>query len=221
MHKKQATIPRKFFSDLDIFTDGQYDKDKIEKIDIEKINFTYDNAVARMQQIDDDIKIIGTRSTWLLGLLTIIVLAFANLLFRNLNFLPEQDIGIIALLIKIVIVTIPFFCLTIIAIYTRRLIAPNFGIPAHNEPENLMTRETFQHDIKLIKILEIETLQDRINANVDRFSKLARIFNRLILFFFALGFYAFMFTYGWAIITWFPSDSEFINLLKNFFPFPK
>ncbi len=112
-----------------------------------------DPANARMQEMKDEIKTIGTRATWLLGILVITIFALANFLFQDLNeylimFSP-------AWWAKLVIAFFFIYYLTITAVYMRPLIVSNFKKP---------TYETNEEELK--KIL------NGLNSNLKALSSL-------------------------------------------------
>ena len=202
MPKKEITIPRSFYTDLDIFTaDGsKYDANKIKNIDENKINFSRENALAYMQEIDDDVRIINTRTTLLLSYLAAIVAALVIFLSRDLaseNIEYPLYISVLASILLCGYLGIIFFV-------GSKLISPSFGAYAHNEPKNLMVQGTFKHDIKLIKILETELLQDRIKFNANRLEKLTLHFRWSMFATFALLFFglvvAFVFAFNFDFI---------------------
>ena len=92
-----------------------------------------DPATARMQEIKDEIKVIGTRATWLLGILVITIFALANFLFQNSN--EYLIIFSSAWWAKLVIAFFFIYYLTITAVYMRPLIVSNFKKPTYETDE--------------------------------------------------------------------------------------
>ena len=107
-----------------------------------------DPAIIRMQEIRDEIKIIGTRSTWLLGLLVVIVLALAG--FALKDFGTEQVAFILAMKTTATILLLIYS--GAIVTYTPKLIAPNFGKPMHGttEPSDVILDKLNGHFNSLI-----------------------------------------------------------------------
>ncbi len=164
---RKKFVLKRFKTDLDIYkANGDYDKQKIKNIDIEKVNFTYGNAVAYMQEIDDDVKIINTRATLLLGYLAAIIAALVVVVFGG------QDHSITPYIKNSAAILLGVYLVNIFIIAVN-LISPSFGARVNNEPESLMTQDIFQYDMKLIKIIATEVLQNRIKYNTNRLEELA------------------------------------------------
>ena len=60
--------------------------------DKEQIKFNYDHSVYLLGEIKSDMKIINTRSIWLLGILALITLGLADFLFRDFG-TPTNIVG--------------------------------------------------------------------------------------------------------------------------------
>ena len=107
----------------------------------------------RMQKIDDNIKSIYTRATWLLGILVVVVLALASFLLENIN--EPLELYSPAWVIRAVAVFLFIYYLTIIAIYTRTLIVPNFKKPTYktNETELQEILDGLTSDLKALASL--------------------------------------------------------------------
>ncbi len=85
-----------------------------------------------MKELKDDIKSIYTRSTWLLGILIVVILALASFLFLP----PEIQIQKYTAA-KIGITYLFAYYLAIVSVYMRIMIIPNFKKPDYklNEKE--------------------------------------------------------------------------------------
>ncbi len=159
--------PESFKADLDIYkSNGDYDKSKIAKIAVEKINFIYENAITLMKEMDDDIKTISARSTSIFGYLTVIVLALAAFVFSEGTVTSNEEIIIEAA----IVLSIIYIAISALIVWT--LISPDSGYHAHSEPRKLLANKIFPHDIKLIKIREIEVLQGKIKRKGSLLARL-------------------------------------------------
>ena len=91
-----------------------------------------------MQEIRDDIQIIVTRSTWLLGILVVIILAFASFLIQS----PSEEIRQFSLVWwgKAIAGTFFIYYLIIASIYMRPLL-PSFKAPARKPNKTELQEE--------------------------------------------------------------------------------
>ncbi len=119
---------------------------------------------ARLQEIKDDIKTIGTRASWMLGVLVLISLGLASFIFGDSVINSAQDKSSLAWVIKIMARTLFLSYAIIIAYYTWRLIVPNFGLPIYKNRGD-------------------EDLQEVIKSNAELSAKLANNLKTLILLF--------------------------------------
>ena len=76
-----------------------------------------------MDKIDENIKTIGTRSTWMLGFLIVIILAFANYLSKYIG--VEVEVGSLIWFINRTVTTLCFIYLLMLLAYIWPLIVPN------------------------------------------------------------------------------------------------
>ncbi len=92
-----------------------------------------------MQETKDDIKAITTRSTWLLGILVVIILAFASFLIQS----PSEEISQFSLAWwgKAMAGTFFIYYLMITSIYMRPLIVPRFRDPAYKPSKTELQEE--------------------------------------------------------------------------------
>ncbi len=130
---------------------------------------------ARLQEIKDDIKTIGTRASWMLGVLVLISLGLASFIFGDSVINSAQDKSSLAWAIKIMARTLFISYLLIIAYYTWRLIVPNFGLPIYESRDD-------------------EDLQEVIKSNAKLSVKLANNLRALILLFILAVPFSFAFT---------------------------
>ena len=81
----ELEIPKKKnHIDIDVYDEnGDYDPEKIDAIDERKAISAYDNGIAMMQEINDGMKVITTRTTLLLGYLSAVVATLAPLLIQG------------------------------------------------------------------------------------------------------------------------------------------
>ncbi len=123
------------------------------KKDANKASVPSDDLIDRLEEIKDDIKTIGTRSTWLLGVLVLVLLGLANLL--------SKDTGVEIELIRDIAAALCLIYLTLLLFYIPLLIMLNFGEPTYG------TRDD-------------KKLQESIEENSKLFNRLNRRFNSLI-----------------------------------------
>ena len=150
------------------------------------IEFNYDYALYRMEEIKNDIKIIGTRAAWLLGILVVIVLALASFIFKDfdLAYILSTDINNSDHFIKLFAIYLFISYFGLIIIYIPRILPEGVEVPTDNEFENVMRSS---------KNAKIAELQKRIKENADKLHSLNQKFNTLILFFVSSPFYALIF----------------------------
>ena len=173
--------------DLDIYTASgkDYDPAKIEALDREKIDLAYNNGVSLLQEIDNGMKVINARTTLLLGYLATIVAALIAALIQDV-FMVRQDMEAF-----IWVVLVAYLGLIFIIAYL--LISPRFAGSIYNEPKNIINKNMFPYDIKLIKIFEIRLLQSRIEFNYKRQNKLSAYLKNSILATFMIPVATFLF----------------------------
>ena len=94
-----------------------------------KSPLTSDETIASLEEIKDDMKTIGTRATWLLGILVLAILGFANFLFSDSSLAPE--VGSLAFVIRATVMFLCGFYLIILLVYIPLLIVPKFGKRIH------------------------------------------------------------------------------------------
>ncbi len=122
----------------------------------------YEDAIGRTEEVKENIKTIGTRSAWLLGLLIVIIIALASFLFRSYNLpFPEQNTNELFILIRTAATILLLFYIASTLFYMWRLIVPKFG---------KLTHET----------RDIQELEKNIETNTDIQNKLIHNFRTLI-----------------------------------------
>ncbi len=171
-------------AEFDIYKEnGEYDKNKIKKIDSQTIDFIYKNVAERMKRLDEDIKIVGTHSRWLLGILTFTLVYLAPLAFKDFTLFPKAEEFILnEIMIRDLAKFLCVVCFAIIIAHTIRLIEPSFGWGFDDESEKIIKTSASQDDIKLIKILEIQELQQRINYKKKRLKTLTSGFDAFVFY---------------------------------------
>ena len=127
-------------------------------------DFPCENDKYRMDKIEEAIKIIGNRATWLLGFLMLILLGLAGFIFIG----TEQEIAGNAKAIEFVVVSLFTFYLGLTIVFIPLLITPRFKGSAYDNARKSITKETFENDIKL---------------NIDTLNKLTNDIKRLIILF--------------------------------------
>ena len=125
--------------------------------------------VERLEEIKDDIKTIGIRSTWMLGILVIIVLGLTN--FISKESIVQMDAGSLIRMIWISATILAATYTVLLLIYIPLLIMPNFGKPIH---ENY----------------EMNHLQKSIKQNAEILNRLNKYFRTLIYLFIGLPFFS-------------------------------
>ncbi len=174
-----------------------------------KTDFVHDDYVARLEEIKDDIKTIGTRSTWLLGLLVVIVLAISGFIFADLELsIDAIKTNPVVTLIKAIGAAILFFYLAVIAFYTKLLMKINFGMSIY-EPEKIIEEET-PEEIKKYKIQKIKFNNKRLKELSDGFNALVSLFVRSLFWLLYLTLFSFT---VWAIYFW--VLPLFLKILSN------
>ncbi len=76
------------------------------------------------EEIEENIKIIGIRSTWMLGFLIVIILALANYLSNNLSL--NLEIESLAWFARVTVLILCSLYLLMLLAYIWPLIVPNF-----------------------------------------------------------------------------------------------
>ncbi len=119
-----------------------------------------ENSVARLEEIKDDMKTIGTRATWLLGVVVVAILGLANFLSKDVGVDIHSDglAWIIRATAKILFLTY----LVILLVYIRRLIAPKFGKPIFETNEKFELQENIKQNLKIF-----ESLNKRLNMLIS------------------------------------------------------
>ncbi len=139
----------------------------------------YDDAVALIDDVRDDIKTIGTRSTWLLGLLVVVILALASFILRSYGTLPpEIKTNSTFLLLRDVAESLCVIYLALFLAYIRPLIVPDFEEPIYGSRN-------------------IEELRENMKWNVIRFKKLLKQFRMLV--FLLMASVPASFLYAWVV----------------------
>ncbi len=139
----------------------------------------YDDFIALIEELRDDIKTVGTRSTWLLGILVVITLTLASFIFRSYGTLPlEIKTNATFLLLRDMAEALCIIYFGLVLFYIRLLIVPIFEEPIY-EPRN------------------IEELKEKIKWNAARLKKLVKQFRTLVFLF--MSSVPASFLYAWAI----------------------
>ncbi len=189
---EKPVLPEDYHTDIYIWHDnkGKKHEDEIRGLDLsqEKIDFSYNNGVAFLQDINDGMKIIHTRTTLLLGYLSTLVAALTIFLF---NYSYEEIEGLDILIIAFSAIVLMGY-LAIIFFIAIKLISPSFGAPIYNEPANLMNKEMFKYNLKMMKVFETERIQNRILFNLERQDKFSKSLKGCILATFILPILAFI-----------------------------
>ena len=131
---------------------------------------------SRLQEIKDNITIIGNRASWMLGVLVLISLGLASFIFGDSPINSAVDKNSLAWAIKVMARSLFGFYLLITAYYTWRLIVPNFGLPIHENRDD-------------------EDLQETIKLNAELSTKLANSLTTLIVLFIAAVPFSFFLTF--------------------------
>ncbi len=142
--------------------DGSYDNDKIAKLEIDYINFIYDNAVSLRQEVEDRLQSNKASVEWLLRFSSLAVLTLGALLYEYLNSSTNMFDWAIVTISFIILAIYLFVMLSVASI----LISKSFSEYTYNEPENLLDPDTSKQSIKLIKIEEAINLQSRIVTDI-------------------------------------------------------
>ena len=122
-----------------------------------------DYVIACMNKIDNDIKTVGTRASWLLGFVIVIVLALLSFLFSNFDSGTEVVGSIDWLIWHTAGILCPIYLVILLA-HIWPLITPNFG----------------KMDYELLSISEI---RKNIKTNAEIFERLNKRFRTLVILF--------------------------------------
>ncbi len=180
----------------------QYTIDDIRAMqgeDEEMVNFAYDTAIDRMQEIRDDVKIVNTRTTLLLGYLAAMVAGLLVFLFREtpdgvVFFFKESTTQIEQNTKDFALILLGFYFGNIFLV-AMTLINPTFLTYANNRPEYIMAQRNYNTDIKLIKVLSVKGLTENIEINMKRLYIFASWLRACIFFTFIAPFIAFAWAY--------------------------
>ncbi len=116
----------------------------------------------RKAEINDAIKTIGTRSTWMLGVLVVIILALASFIFSDIA--AEAPAGSFYQMAWTTASTLCIIHLALLLYYIQPLVVPNFD--------------------ELLEELEGDKVsQETINQSANRLRKLGKNFKRFIFLF--------------------------------------
>lgn len=128
-----------------------------------QIAYTIEGAIDRLKEIKNDAKAIRESSTWLLGIIVIIILALANFIANNTGI----EAGETSLVISLIARTTCFLYLAILLFYIPLLIIPKFGNPIHLP-------------------YEVDEMQNVVNENAQILERLNKHFQTLVNLFIAL-----------------------------------
>ena len=125
---------------------------------------SYDKACVRKQELRDDIETIGTRATWLLGILVLLIIALASFVFQYLD--VELEKGSFIWVVWSTSATVCVYYLALLFYYVYLLVAPNFdGVPKQST--------------------ECEEVEEKIRQDAIRLNKLAKQFKTFLYLFVA------------------------------------
>lgn len=119
-----------------------------------------DPTILRMEEIKTDKNTISTRSTWLLGIIVLIVLALASFLANDAG----SEVDGLAWVIRVNARTLCLAYSLIFLVYISLLIIPDFGNPIYEEYDE-------------------EELQECKKQNLENLEKLHRHFKTLVFLF--------------------------------------
>lgn len=117
------------------------------------------NSENEAQEIKEAKKLIGTRSTWLLGLLVVIILALASVILKGLE--TKSEIGSFAWVLWVTLICLGGCYFALLLIYIRPLIAVNF---------EELTDEAYK----------AKSQKEKNELNAKKLEKLVNTFNSLI-----------------------------------------
>ena len=139
----------------------------------DKVNFDYEHATERLQEIKNDINIIKTHSKWVLSLLTAIALGLASFVFRDLGNLPiiTEDINETAQFVKVFAGALFITYSLLIMVFIPWLLWSAKAI-SNNENKKFVI---------LSKAQETEILKDRVEKYAKKLLAIDRLFKALII----------------------------------------
>ncbi len=141
--------------------------------DKEQIKFNYDHSVYLLGEIKSDMKIINTRSIWLLGILALITLGLADFLFRDFG-TPTNIVGNIDdRFIKVYSALLLIHDFALIIIFIPKLLW-GIEVPRHNEYSKVGSFN---------EIAETEKLLTEIQKNAKKLYNIDTQFKILIFLF--------------------------------------
>ncbi len=109
-------------------------------------------ADIRKQEIRDDIETIGRHATWLLGILTVIIIALASFIFKNLDIELETANKLTWVMWHTAIFVCGIYS-GLLLYYMYRLVAPNFDISPAEDKEYEGIQEKIIQDAMKLKTL--------------------------------------------------------------------
>ena len=111
----------------------------------------YEKAVIRKQELRDDIETIGRYATWMLGILTLLIIALASFIFKYIDVELEAGSLIWVIWYTAVLICIIYFSLLLYYIY--RLVSPDFDESDEESLEYAEVREKIRKDAIRLKTL--------------------------------------------------------------------
>lgn len=143
------------------------------KNQIGKIDFTYENSISLIKDIESKIKAIEIKFAWLFGYFVAVVIALAPYIeeiitIDSFSIFNKNAIALIGIIISI-------SCLFMII--ANRLIVSRFSDSPHNEIRKILGKANLKNDIEIIKTEAIKILQKTIEENEKKLKKIATDFN--------------------------------------------
>ncbi len=121
-----------------------------------------DDAAIRKQEINDAIKTIGTRATWMLGILVVIILGVASYIFSDIG--VEAPAGSFYRLAWVTGIVLCLIHLALLLYYIQPLVVPNFNELFKGHQGGMFSQES-------------------LDKSAERLEKLVKNFKRLIFLF--------------------------------------
>ncbi len=134
---------------------------------------TSDDFIFRLEEIKDDMKTIGIRATWMLGVLVLFILGLTNVLFKVFD--VQSEVGSFAGVLWVTAGSLCGYYLLLLLVYIPLLILPNFGQPIFGTREVKVLKKNIEQNPKILQSLRkhFKTLIYLFIISIPAFSSIA------------------------------------------------
>ncbi len=134
---------------------------------------TSDDFISRLEEIKDDMKTIGVRATWMLGVLVLFILGLTNVLFKVFD--VQLEVGSFARVLWATAGSLCGYYLLLLLVYIPLLILPNFGEPIFGTREDKVLQKNIGQNSKILQSLykHFKTLIYLFILSIPAFSSIA------------------------------------------------